>query len=78
MNAPLTEEKQTPAQPVKRNRFSLAIRLYAVAAGKTMRDIAEELGISQSMLHCIMEGKRDPGRAFRTLLSEWLLDEGEL
>ncbi len=64
----------TESSHVPRKRFSLVIRLYAAASGKTIKDIATELEISDSMLSLIMAGKRDPGRAFRSLLSEWLLD----
>jgi hypothetical protein len=58
-----------------RVRFSLAIRLYAVASGLTVKEIAQHLEISDSMLSLIMAGKRDPGRGFRVLLADWLLDD---
>ncbi len=69
------EDTKASEEHVKRVRFSMVMRLYAAATDIKMKDIARQLEISDSMLHCIMEGKRDPGRAFRTMLAEWLLED---
>lgn len=61
----------------KRKRIDLVIKLYGAATGKTRKEIANELDISDSMLSLLMAGKRQPGRGLRIVLADWLL-EGDL
>lgn len=54
-------------------RFALMMRLYIAATNTTMKQIAAEWGITESMVSFLIAGKRKPSNGLHAVISEWFV-----